>query len=202
MSTPFDFEHAPGHLVRRAHQLAVALFMEETAAFEVTPVQFAILNALIDIPGEDQVTLAARVAFDAATSGSVIGRLEARGWIRREVDPKDKRRKLLWVTAEGERAVARMKSGVARVQQRLMAPLSEPEQAQLVDLLARLVAGHDAAAPPRSARRAAPNKTGPAGAGGAHPTRKGGGGAAQGVTHPAQPPWPFMRRNEIWLTLR
>ena len=72
MSTPFDFEHAPGHLVRRAHQLAVALFMEETAAFEVTPVQFAILNALIDIPGEDQVTLAARVAFDAATSGSVI----------------------------------------------------------------------------------------------------------------------------------
>ncbi|HOS86537.1 MAG TPA: MarR family transcriptional regulator, partial [Burkholderiaceae bacterium] len=98
MSTPFDFEHAPGHLVRRAHQLAVALFMEETAAFEVTPVQFAILNALIDIPGEDQVTLAARVAFDAATSGSVIGRLEARGWIRREVDPKDKRRKLLWVT--------------------------------------------------------------------------------------------------------
>jgi DNA-binding MarR family transcriptional regulator len=147
MSTPFDFEHAPGHLVRRAHQLAVALFMEETAAFEVTPVQFAILNALIDIPGEDQVTLAARVAFDAATSGSVIGRLEARGWIRREVDPNDKRRKLLWVTAEGEQAVARMKSGVARVQQRLMAPLSEPEQAQLVDLLARLVAGHDAAAP-------------------------------------------------------
>jgi DNA-binding MarR family transcriptional regulator len=93
------------------------------------------------------VTLAARVAFDAATSGSVIGRLEARGWIRREVDPKDKRRKLLWVTAEGERAVARMKSGVARVQQRLMAPLSEPEQAQLVDLLGRLVAEHDAAAP-------------------------------------------------------
>ena len=88
MSIPFDFEHAPGHLVRRAHQLAVALFMEETAAFDVTPVQFAILNALIDIPGEDQVTLATRVAFDAATSGSVIGRLEARGWIRREVDPK------------------------------------------------------------------------------------------------------------------
>ena len=30
---------------------------------------------------EDQVTLAGRVAFDAATSGSVIGRLEARGWV-------------------------------------------------------------------------------------------------------------------------
>ncbi len=146
MTAPFDFEHAPGHLVRRAHQLAVALFMEETAAFEVTPVQFAILNALIDIPGEDQVTLAARVAFDAATSGSVIGRLEAKGWIRREVDPQDKRRKLLWVTPEGELAVAQMKPGVARVQQRLLAPLAAPEQAQFVDLLARLVAAHEASA--------------------------------------------------------
>ena len=152
MSIPFDFEHAPGHLVRRAHQLAVALFMEETAAFDVTPVQFAILNALIDIPGEDQVTLATRVAFDAATSGSVIGRLEARGWIRREVDPKDKRRKLLWVTAEGEDAVLRMKPGVARVQQRLLAPLSEPDQAQFVNLLAQLVAAHEQA---RSSQHAA-----------------------------------------------
>jgi DNA-binding MarR family transcriptional regulator len=152
MSIPFDFEHAPGHLVRRAHQLAVALFMEETAAFDVTPVQFAILNALIDIPGEDQVTLATRVAFDAATSGSVIGRLEARGWIRREVDPNDKRRKLLWVTAEGEEAVLRMKPGVARVQQRLLAPLSEPDQAQFVNLLAQLVAAHEQA---RSSQHAA-----------------------------------------------
>jgi len=152
MSIPFDFEHAPGHLVRRAHQLAVALFMEETAAFDVTPVQFAILNALIDIPGEDQVTLATRVAFDAATSGSVIGRLEARGWIRREVDPKDKRRKLLWVTAEGEEAVLRMKPGVARVQQRLLAPLSEPDQSQFVNLLAQLVAAHEQA---RSSQHAA-----------------------------------------------
>jgi len=146
MSAPFDFEHAPGHLIRRAHQLAVALFMEETAAYDVTPVQFAILNALIDIPGEDQVTLAARVAFDAATSGSVIGRLEAKGWIRREVDPMDKRRKLLWVTAEGEQAVAQMKPGVAQVQQRLLAPLNTAERAALVDLLERLVAAHEAPA--------------------------------------------------------
>ena len=70
MPKSYDFQHAPGHLIRRAHQLAVAVFMEETAGFDVTPVQFAILNALIDDPGEDQVTLAGRVAFDAATSGS------------------------------------------------------------------------------------------------------------------------------------
>ena len=148
MATSFDFEHAPGHLIRRAHQLAVAIFMDETADFEITPVQFAILNALIDTPGEDQVTLAGRVAFDAATSGSVIGRLELRGWIRREVDPLDKRRKLLWVTPAGVEAADHMKRIVTRVQARILAPLEAPEQAQLVALLAKLVAGHEAAPQP------------------------------------------------------
>ena len=146
MGKSFDFQHAPGHLIRRAHQTAVAIFMEEAGGFEVTPVQFAILNALMDDPGEDQVTLAGRVAFDAATSGSVIGRLEAKGWIRREADPLDKRRKLLWVTPEGEKAVQRMKRAVARAQGRILGPLQADEQAQLLVLLGKLVAGHEAGA--------------------------------------------------------
>lgn len=143
MASPFDFEHAPGHLIRRAHQLSVAIFMEEAAAFEVTPVQFSIINALMDTPGVDQVTLAARVAFDAATSGSVIGRLEARGWIRRQVDPADKRRKLLWVTPAGEKASIQMKKAVTRVQKRILSPLDAAEQVLFLELLDRLVAGHE-----------------------------------------------------------
>ena len=52
MPKSFNFQNAPGYLIRRAQQLAVAIFMEETAGFDVTPVQFAILNALMDDPGE------------------------------------------------------------------------------------------------------------------------------------------------------
>ena len=37
MAKSFDFQHAPGHLIRRAHQLAVAIFMEETGDFDITP---------------------------------------------------------------------------------------------------------------------------------------------------------------------
>jgi len=144
MVKSFDFGHAPGHLIRRAHQLAVAIFMEETGDFDITPVQFAILNALIDDPGEDQVTLSGRVAFDAATSGSVIGRLESKGWVRREADAADRRRKLLWVTPEGAQAAQRMKRAVARAQTRILAPLDPAERAQLVALLGKLVTGHEA----------------------------------------------------------
>lgn len=146
MSKSFDFKQAPGHLIRRAQQLAYAVFMEETASFDVTPVQFAILNALMDTPGVDQVTLASQVAFDAATSGSVIGRLENKGWVRREADVQDRRRRLLWVTAEGEQAVQSMKRAVARVQTKILSPLSEDEQVLFMALLGKLVSGHEAAA--------------------------------------------------------
>lgn len=144
MAKSFNFLQAPGHLIRRSHQIAVAAFMEETAGFDVTPVQFAILNALIDTPGADQITLAGQVAFDAATSGSVIGRLEAKGWILREADGQDKRRKLLWITPDGERMALHMKQAVNRVQARILKPLDATERELLTALLGKLVAGHEA----------------------------------------------------------
>jgi len=146
MAKSFNFGEAPGHLIRRAQQLAVAIFMEETAGFDVTPVQFAILNALMDDPGEDQITLSGRVAFDPATFGSVIGRLEAKGWVRRAADPGDKRRKLLWATDEGAQVALKMKRAVARAQLRIVSPLEPDEQQQLSVLLGKIVAAHQSAA--------------------------------------------------------
>lgn len=147
MTASYDIARAPGHLIRRAQQIAVSEFARGMAAFDITPVQFALLNAMLDTPGVDQITLANGVAFDPATSGSVIGRLESKGWVRREPDPDDRRRKLLFVTPLGQAAVAQMKAAVDQVQQNILAPLSASEQAQLVDLLARLVAGHEQATP-------------------------------------------------------
>ncbi len=149
MPHPFDFANAPGHLIRRAQQIAVAEFTRAAADHDVTPVQFAFMNAMMATPGVDQITLANRVAFDAATSGSVIGRLEAKGWVRRESDVQDRRRKLLFVTPEGAAALTRMNAAVARAQQNMLAPLSTADQQTFMRLLAQLVAGHEEAAPPR-----------------------------------------------------
>ena len=143
MEKSFDFAKAPGHLVRRSQQIAVSLFMTKLAAEDVTPVQFAILNAVMDTPGIDQITLSGRVAFDAATSGSVIGRLETKGWIKREPDKLDRRRKLLWLTPSGQEATLLMKTAVERVQDTLLKPLNQEEAQQLVGLLSKLVAGHE-----------------------------------------------------------
>ena len=143
MSDIFNYQQAPGYLIRRAHQVSVAMFAAGMANFDLTPVQFAMLNALMDEPGEDQITLASKVAFDAATSGAVIGRLESKGLLRRDADPQDKRRKLLSLTPAGEQMVAAMKTAVTQVQTNIMAPLAEGEAQELNRLLAKLIKGHE-----------------------------------------------------------
>lgn len=147
MTHSIDLQTTPGHLIRRAQQIAVAIFAEQLASVDITPVQFAIMNALLGSPGIDQVSLAKRVAFDPATSGSVIGRLEAKGWVVREADPADRRRKLLVVTAQGVQALSGIQADVATVQAMILSPLSPQEQSQFVHLLARLVHGHQADEP-------------------------------------------------------
>ena len=142
-TAPFDIAHAPGHLIRRAQQIAVAEFARATAELDVTPVQFAFLSAMRDSPGVDQITLAKQVAFDAATSGSVIGRLEAKGWVRREADTQDRRRKLLFVTPAGAAALAGMNAAVEQAQRNMLAPLAAKDQEVFMRLLAQLVAGHE-----------------------------------------------------------
>ncbi len=138
MATSFDFTQAPGYLIRRAHQTSMAIFAEELGGYEVTSLQFAIVQALVDEPGADQISIAQRVALDAATSGSVIMRLEERGWLRREASPTDKRRKLLWLTPTGQKMALEMKKPARKVQQRLLSTLTDDERQQLVSLLKRV----------------------------------------------------------------
>lgn len=125
------------------------MFMAEVGPYGSTPIQFAILNALIDDPGADQIGLAARVGADATTSGMVIGRLESRGWIRRTTDPLDKRRRRVWITDDAASAAAQMTRAVHRSQSRLLAPLDASESERLLDLLGKLIndLGDDAPGP-------------------------------------------------------
>ncbi len=135
-----DLYEAPGHLIRRLQQAAVSIFMTETAAvgLDLTPVQFGALTMTRHHPGIDQVTLAGLIAYDKATIGDVVSRLVAKGLLARKVSKTDRRSRELHVTDEGVTLLARMVPGVQRVQDQLLAALSESEQAQFLDLLKRV----------------------------------------------------------------
>ncbi|MFM1816922.1 MAG: hypothetical protein RLZ98_3617 [Pseudomonadota bacterium] len=133
----------PGHLIRRAQQIAVAIFLDECANSDLTPVQYAALVAIEANPDIDATRLSAIIAFDRSTLGDVLERLETKGLVTRRASPDDKRIKLVRIAPKGRRLVAEVEDYVERAQARILEPLSTREQEQLVALLAKLADAHN-----------------------------------------------------------
>lgn len=143
-----DLNSLPGHDIRRMHQIAVALFMAETEAFGITPVQFAALQAVQNASGIDQRTLARTIGFDTSTIAGVIDRLEARGLMLRSASAQDRRVRLLTLTPAGEQLLADVLPPMLRAQERILAPLPAAERGEFMRMLGVLIAGHAGADTP------------------------------------------------------
>jgi DNA-binding MarR family transcriptional regulator len=134
-----DLWSRPGFLIRRLHQLHAAIFLEECKAFDVTPVQYAVLSVLYRDRPLDQVSVAAEVGIDRNNAADVIRRLERRGFVERVQSPTDKRAKLSRITDEGRRFVEEAHGAMERAQQRLTGSLSPADAATLNELLRRVM---------------------------------------------------------------
>ncbi|MDX9845313.1 MAG: MarR family transcriptional regulator [Aquabacterium sp.] len=132
-------EELPGFYIRRLQQIAVAIFLEETQEFGVTPVQFAALTAIQREPGLDQRTLAGRIGFDTSTLGSVIDRLEARGLVVRSNSPSDRRVRLLHLTEAGITLLRDIDPSMRKAQLRMLAPLPPEQRLVFMDMLRTLL---------------------------------------------------------------
>jgi DNA-binding MarR family transcriptional regulator len=133
----------PGFLVRRLHQIHVALFLEEVAGGEVTPIQYGLLTILSMHPGIDQFTLGEELGLDRANVAGILKRLEARGWVKRMVDIDNRRRKLCVVTPAGKAFLKAHDHEMQASQQRLLSPLGVADRHQFLALLERLVEGNN-----------------------------------------------------------
>jgi DNA-binding MarR family transcriptional regulator len=130
---------APGYLFRRMQQIAVAIFVEECRAQDLTPVQYAALVAIETHPGIDATRLSAVIAFDRSTLGSVIERLEAKRYVERKGDTGDRRIKQLYLTASGGRLLREIMPSVDRAQARMLEPLKAADRKTLMALMTQLV---------------------------------------------------------------
>jgi MarR family transcriptional regulator, lower aerobic nicotinate degradation pathway regulator len=136
---PVDLAELPGHYIRRLQQIAVAVFLQETQALGVTPVQYAALQTVANTPGIDQRTLARSIGFDTSTIAGVIDRLQARGLLLRGPSPADRRVWQLSLTDDGHAVLAEIIPAVLQAQQRMLEPLDAAERAQFMRMLKLLV---------------------------------------------------------------
>jgi DNA-binding MarR family transcriptional regulator len=133
----------PGYLVRRLHQIHVAMFSARVADGQVTPVQFGLLSILIRRPGIDQATLGAELGLDPANVAEILRRLEDRQLLTRVVDPQNRRRKLCLATSDGKKFVQRYQKDMQLSQQQLLSPLNPADRQVFMELLGRLVEGNN-----------------------------------------------------------
>lgn len=138
-----DTARMPGHLLRRCQQIAVSLFLQECAAFDLTPLQFAVMSALDHHGPIDQVRLGGLTALDRTTIGVVINKLEERGLAQRRKSEKDRRANLITLSAEGRSLLTQAIPAVQAAQSRILSPLNPAESAQLIALLDRVAAANN-----------------------------------------------------------
>src|SRR5580658_10623325 len=72
--TPEPYLATPGHLLRRCHQISVAIFLDECQAFDLTPLQYVALSALATLGPMDKATIGGVVALDRTTVAVVTSK--------------------------------------------------------------------------------------------------------------------------------
>jgi DNA-binding MarR family transcriptional regulator len=155
---PIEIYDMPGHLIRRLHQASQAAFDAAitNAGFDLTPVQFAALFVAAARPGLDQASLASAIAFDRATTGGVIDRLEGKGLLRREVAKGDRRSRLLYPQPAGIEMIERVLPTVRKVQEVILQGLSAEEKITFARLARKALASPGAPGRPAAGGRETP----------------------------------------------
>ncbi len=138
-----DLMAAPGHLMRRCQQIAVSVFLDECRAFDLTPLQFAVLCELHKAGPRDQAHLGGALALDRTTIGVVVRKLEERGLVGRKVSEKDKRSKPVSITDAGEAMIQLAAAAAETAQDRMLAPLTIAERQQFMRLLRKVADGNN-----------------------------------------------------------
>jgi DNA-binding MarR family transcriptional regulator len=137
-----------GHLIRRLHQISTHVFSTQmqAAGFDLTPVQFAAMDAIATYPGIDQAGVAAKIAYDRATIGGVIDRLEQKGLVRRNVCKHDRRAREVRLTEKGADVFELILPVVAALQNEILPGLDATERALFLDLVSKAIS--EASDPP------------------------------------------------------
>jgi MarR family transcriptional regulator, lower aerobic nicotinate degradation pathway regulator len=147
-ATPARLRSLPSRLLTQTAMHADRLVNQGLAGADARKWHYAVLAALQEFGPASQAALSRRTGIYRSDLVAVTNELAGRGLIERTPDPDDRRRNVITLTAQGRRYLRRLDKLVATLQDDLLAPLTQPERDQLVQLLARLLDHHARAAPP------------------------------------------------------
>lgn len=114
-------------------------FAERIAAVDINPPLFRILNLVEAAEGQSQQAIGAAIEVPPSRMVALVDELEQRGLVERRPDPKDRRIRALFLTAEGRRRLTRGRAIAKRHEEELTAGMNAADRKRLVDLLQQIV---------------------------------------------------------------
>lgn len=133
----YKLDEQVGYILRLASQRHALIFNKYSKP-GLTPTQFSALVRVAEMGACSQNLLGRRTAMDVATIKGVVTRLKAKGFVRLNPDPADRRRKIVSLSDKGRKVIAQLHDFGAKVTKETLAPLSADERKVFLDMLARL----------------------------------------------------------------
>ena len=135
--TPDD-QHFIGYTITDVARLLRTVFERRVRAFGLTRAQWLIITRLHRRPGLSQSEIADLLEIEKAPAGRLIARMEAKGWLQRRSDAKDKRVNRLYLTAKADRLHASIWPIAEMTVDDALGALSPAERRTLSKLMVRV----------------------------------------------------------------
>jgi len=139
--TPDRIGNRPTWLISRAFARSSAML---SAGFDhhgdgLRGHHYRLLAALEQCGPVSQADLGRTTGIDRSDVTAALTELEARDLIERRSDPRNKRRNIVTITPDGINELAALDSVVGKVQEDLLAPLTQAQRRQFIELLTRIL---------------------------------------------------------------
>lgn len=127
-----------GYQLRRSYFFSIQLFASAAAGLDVTPIQYGILETILESEVLAQKDVAERLGSPPQSVVPLVRDLEDRGLVERVRSEVDRRRHLLALTKHGLDLLAEIRDRVAGVEADLVRDFAPGDRSKLLDLLRRL----------------------------------------------------------------
>jgi DNA-binding MarR family transcriptional regulator len=130
-----DLSRNFGFLLNDVARLLRTTYDRRVKALGLTRSQWWVLTHLYRGDGVTQTELAETLEIEKPTLGRLLDRLEAKGWVRRAADARDRRAWRVYLTDEVEPAMRTLRTVAAELRRDALAGLPAAERDRFVDTL-------------------------------------------------------------------
>lgn len=130
-----QLDHHLGYFLRRLQIWVFQDFIQSLGTMKVRPAQYSVLLVIEANPGRSQAAIGQTLGIERARLARLLHELERRKWISRRASGSDARSHCLHLTADGEKALVRIKNLAEQHEAQLADHLGAKRHMQLMDLL-------------------------------------------------------------------